>query len=63
MPAATAENGSASEEPTTRVAVVEQFCSWSAWRMKSTSRALTSAGAGRQVVRPMDFTIARKFSA
>jgi hypothetical protein len=27
-----------------RTAVVEQFCSWSAWRMKRTSSARTSVG-------------------
>ena len=31
--AAQAEYGSAWLEPTTRMAVVPQFCSWSAWRM------------------------------
>ena len=30
LPAAIAEYGSAWAEPTTRTAVVEQFCSWSA---------------------------------
>ena len=41
---AAAEYGSAWLEPTTRIAVVPQFCSWSAWRMNSTSIARSSAG-------------------
>jgi UDP-N-acetylmuramate dehydrogenase len=30
-----AEKGSTCEEPTARTALVEQFCSWSAWRMNA----------------------------
>ena len=41
---AAAEYGSAWLEPTTRIAVVPQFCSWSAWRMNSTSIARSSTG-------------------
>ena len=41
-PAATAEYGSTWLDPTERTALVEQFCSWSACRMNSTSSALTS---------------------
>src|ERR1051326_5561026 len=44
--AATAEYGSTCELPTARIAFVEQFCSWSAWRMKSTSSARSTAGFG-----------------
>jgi hypothetical protein len=43
--AAHAEYGSAWLEPTTRMAVVPQFCSWSAWRMKRMSSALASVGS------------------
>jgi hypothetical protein len=32
--------------PTTLTAAAEQFCSWSAWRMKSTSSAFSSLGSG-----------------
>jgi threonine synthase len=35
-----------SAEPTARAALAEQFCSWSACRMKSTSRARSSTGCG-----------------
>ena len=42
--AAVAEYGSGCEEPTARIALVEQFCSWSAWRMKSTSSARSISG-------------------
>ncbi len=42
--AAAAEYGSAWLEPTTRMAVVPQFCSWSAWRMNSTSIARSRTG-------------------
>ena len=31
---------------TPRIAEVEQFCSWSAWRMKSTSSAFSMTGFG-----------------
>ena len=40
--------GSACEEPTTRIAVVEQFCSWSAWRMNNTSSALARIGLSKK---------------
>ena len=43
--AAVAEYGSAWALPTVRMAVVPQFCSWSACRMNSTSSALASAGS------------------
>ncbi len=46
MAAAVAEYGSGWAEPTERIALVEQFCSWSAWRMKSTSRARSISGTG-----------------
>src|SRR5487761_289224 len=42
--AAQHEYGSAWEDPTTRMAVVEQFCSWSAWRMNRVSRAWARTG-------------------
>ena len=44
--AAAAEYGSARELPTTRIALVEQFCSWSACRVKSTSSAWARTGSG-----------------
>jgi len=44
--AAMQEYGSAWDDPTLRIALVEQFCSWSAWRMKSTSSAFSSTGCG-----------------
>jgi hypothetical protein len=44
IPADTAENGSTCEEPTPRTALVEQFCSWSAWRIRSVSSARSSTG-------------------
>lgn len=40
MPAEIEANKLAFEDPTMRTVEVEQFCSWSAWRMKSTSNAL-----------------------
>ncbi len=46
MPADTDANRLAWPEPTSRTVEVEQFCSWSACRMKSRSSALTSAGSG-----------------
>ena len=46
MPAATAEYGSTPEEPTVRTELVEQFCSWSACRMKRMSSARSSRGSG-----------------
>jgi len=44
-------------------AFVEQFCSWSAWRMNSTSSARTSAGSGEYFASAILNIIARKFSA
>ena len=44
-PPAADEYGSAWLEPITRIAVVPQFCSWSAWRMNSTSMARSSTGS------------------
>ena len=44
MAAAVVANGSACELPTARMALVLQFCSWSACRMKSTSSARASTG-------------------
>ena len=42
MAAAVEANGSACELPTARMALVLQFCSWSACRMNSTSSARAS---------------------
>ena len=44
--AAAAEYGSTPELATLRIALVEQFCSWSACRMNRTSRACSSTGLG-----------------
>ncbi len=46
MPAETAENGSTCDEPTPRTALDEQFCSWSACRIRSTSSERCSTGFG-----------------
>ncbi len=46
MPAEMAEKGSTPEEPTPRTALVEQFCSWSAWRISRISSARCSTGFG-----------------
>ncbi len=47
IPAEMALKGSTSEEPTARTALVEQFCSWSAWRISRISSARCSTGLGR----------------
>ncbi len=62
IPAATAENGSTCDEPTARTALVEQFCSWSAWRMNSTSSALVNTGLASYFGSDIRATIDRKFS-
>ena len=46
IPALTAENGSTCDEPTARTALVEQFCSWSAWRISRISSARCSTLLG-----------------
>ena len=43
---AAATYGSACEDPIVRIVVVEQFCSWSAWRMRRMSIARSSTGWG-----------------
>ncbi len=60
MPAATAEYGSTCEEPTARTALVEQFCSWSAWRMKRMSSARSSRGSGSYFSSVILYIIERK---
>jgi hypothetical protein len=45
MPAEMLAKRLASLEPTTRTVEVEQFCSWSACRTNSMSRALATAGS------------------
>ena len=62
MPAETAEYGSTWDEPTARTALVEQFCSWSAWRMKSTSMARAKTGFDSYLGSDMRAIIERKFS-
>src|SRR5215467_11323489 len=46
IPAAMQAKGLAPEEPARRTVDVEAFCSWSAWRMKMRSSALTRTGFG-----------------
>ena len=43
---ASAANGSACELPMPRIALVLQFCSWSAWSMNRMSSARSSTGSG-----------------
>jgi hypothetical protein len=62
LPPATAENGSTPLEPMARTALVLQFCSWSAWRMNSTSSALTNTGLASYLGSDMRATMERKFS-
>ena len=45
MPALTEAKRLAWLEPTIRTVEVEQFCSWSAWRISSMSSALTTVGS------------------
>src|ERR671919_438316 len=59
-PAATAEYGSTWEDPTARTALVEQFCSWSAWRMNRTSSARSSRGSGSYLSSVILYIIERK---
>ena len=59
--AAVAEYGSASELPTERIALVLQFCSWSACRMNSTSIARSSTGSGAYFGSDIFHSIERKF--
>ena len=47
MPAATQANGLASDEAAMRTVEVDAFCSWSAWRRKSTSIVLQYTSGGR----------------
>ena len=61
-PAETAENGSTCDEPTARTAFVEQFCSWSACRMKRISSARANTGFASYFDSLMRATIDRKFS-
>src|SRR5262245_51883297 len=57
-----ARYGSGWDEPTTRIAVVEQFCSWSACRMNRTSRALASVGLSKAYFSSGLNIMFRKFS-
>ena len=43
------------------MAVVEQFCSWSAWRMNRTSRARASTGSASNRGSAIFHIIERKF--
>ena len=62
MPAETEAKRLACEEPTSRTVEVEQFCSWSAWRMSSWSTARTMAGSTSYGVAGTPKVIRRKFS-
>ena len=62
-PAATAEYGSTCDEPTARTAFVEQFCSWSAWRMNSTSIARAKTGCASYLGSDIRAIIDKKLSA
>ena len=61
--AAVAEYGSECEDPTTRMAVVEQFCSWSAWRMKRMSSARARTGSASKRGSATFHIMERKFGA
>src|SRR5512144_1469511 len=63
MAPAVAEYGSASDEPTARIAFVEQFCSWSACRMKRTSSAFSSVGFGLYFTSAVLYIMFRKLPA
>ena len=64
--AAVAEYGSAWAAPMVRIAVVEQFCSWSAWRMNKMSSARASTGLaayrGSAIFHIIDRKLAQKSS-
>src|SRR3954453_17152135 len=60
MPAAQAEYGSTSDEPTSRTALVEQFCSWSACRIQRTSSARSIRGSGWYLTSVIRYIIERK---
>ena len=62
IPAETEANRLACEEPTSRTVEVEQFCSWSAWRTRSCSRASTMSGSRSYGSAGNPNVIRRKFS-
>jgi len=62
MPADTAEYGSTREEPTERTALVEQFCSWSAFRIHSTSTARSTRGSAAYLGSAIFHIIDRKLA-
>ena len=62
MPAETEANRFACAEPTSRTVEVEQFCSWSACRMNSRSRARTTTGSASYGSAGKPKVIRRKFS-
>jgi hypothetical protein len=62
MPAETELKRLACAEPTRRTVEVEQFCSWSACRMKSMSSALTISGSRSYGSAGKPKVIRRKFS-
>src|SRR5688500_15446090 len=61
-PAETAEKGSTCDDPTARTALVEQFCSWSAWRMNRISSARVKIGFASYLDSVILAIIDRKFS-
>ena len=50
------------DEPMARIVVAEQFCSWSACKMKSTSSARSSTGLGLYSRVPTRNSMLRKFA-
>ena len=61
-PAAAEANIPAWLDATMRTVEVEQFCSWSAWRMKTTSSARTNSGSGSHGMFGMQNIRYRKFA-
>ena len=62
MPAEIEVNRFACAEPTRRTAEVEQFCSWSAWRISSCSIARTITGSAMNSSTGKPKVRRRKFS-
>ncbi len=63
MPAETDTNRLACDEPTSRTVDVEQFCSWSAWRMSSVRTAALAVGSTSYASDGTANIIRRKFDS
>jgi len=63
MPAEMLANRFARELPTSRTVLVEQFCSWSACRMSSRSRARATTGSTSYSSHGVANVMYRKFEA